>query len=158
MSSLDWESIESEYRCGIKSIREIARDHGCSDKAIRKKASQEGWVRDLTARIRQKVRIGKNIEEDLFNKPGFIYVIYIDDSNSKRYYKIGMSSSFSARFETHQCASPFDVCVACAYFVGNMRTEERDLHALFNEKRIKGEWFQLDRCDLSLIASRSLLV
>ena len=53
-NKLDWESIEAEYRCGLKSIREIARDHGCSDKAIRKKAAQEGWARDLSAKVKAK--------------------------------------------------------------------------------------------------------
>lgn len=53
---LDWEKIEREYRAGKLSIREIARQHGCTDKAIRKKAKAEGWSRDLSAKIDEAVR------------------------------------------------------------------------------------------------------
>lgn len=31
MSKLDWESIESAYRAGVMSLREIASQHGISE-------------------------------------------------------------------------------------------------------------------------------
>jgi hypothetical protein len=49
---LDWEAIEAEYRAGSKSQRTIAAEYGCSDAAIRQKAKKEGWVRDLSEKIR----------------------------------------------------------------------------------------------------------
>lgn len=52
----DWEAIEREYRAGQLSIRELARQHGISDKAIRKHAAAQGWDRDLTEKVNQKVR------------------------------------------------------------------------------------------------------
>lgn len=52
----DWEAIEREYRAGLLSIREIAKRNDCSDTAIRKKARQEGWDRDLSSKVRAKVR------------------------------------------------------------------------------------------------------
>lgn len=52
----DWETIEKEYRAGVLSIREIAKTHGCSEGAIRKKAKQYSWDRDLTEKVKQKVR------------------------------------------------------------------------------------------------------
>lgn len=52
----DWEAIEALYRAGSLSIREIAKRHGVSDTAIRKKAKADGWERDLTAKVRDKVR------------------------------------------------------------------------------------------------------
>lgn len=52
----DWEAIERAYRAGILSIREIAKLHKVSDTAIRKKAKAEGWERDLTAKVQEKVR------------------------------------------------------------------------------------------------------
>jgi hypothetical protein len=54
-NKIDWESIEKEYRAGQLSIREIARQHSCSDAAIHKKAKLKGWERDLTKRIQQRV-------------------------------------------------------------------------------------------------------
>lgn len=38
---VDWEKVEAEFRAGDLSIREIAKRHGISDTAIRKKA--KGW-------------------------------------------------------------------------------------------------------------------
>ena len=52
----DWEAIESHYRTGVLSIREIARQHGTSDTAVRKKARAEVWLRDLTGRVGEQVR------------------------------------------------------------------------------------------------------
>lgn len=43
MSVLDWNAIERAYRLGDKSLRELAREHGCSDTAIRKRAAQYNW-------------------------------------------------------------------------------------------------------------------
>lgn len=52
----DWESIERDYRAGVLSIREIAKMHGISDGAIRKKAKENKWLRDLTSKVNAKVR------------------------------------------------------------------------------------------------------
>jgi hypothetical protein len=55
-ASVDWEAIEALYRCGLLSIREIAKTHGLSDGAVRKRAKRDGWDRDLTAKVNAKVR------------------------------------------------------------------------------------------------------
>jgi len=57
----DWEKIELDYRAGIKTLREIASEHGLSDGAVRKRAKRDDWVRDLTAKINKKA-------EDLVRK------------------------------------------------------------------------------------------
>jgi hypothetical protein len=51
---LDWEAIEREYRAGLLSIREIARQFKCSDGAIRKRAKESNWKRDLSAKVRKR--------------------------------------------------------------------------------------------------------
>lgn len=52
----DWEAIEREYRAGQLSIREIARTHGTTDTAIRKRAKAHDWTRDLSSQVREQVR------------------------------------------------------------------------------------------------------
>jgi hypothetical protein len=52
----DWEKIEAEYRAGRLSIREIGRQNGISDKAIRNRAKAQSWERDLSTQIKEKVR------------------------------------------------------------------------------------------------------
>lgn len=155
----DWERIEADYRAGLLSVREIAASNGVSHVAIGKRAKRDGWERDLQAKIKAKaddrsVALSRNE----FGRSGFVYVIYVEDSAGVRFYKIGMASTFSQRFQAHQCASPFDIRVACAYFVGNMRAEERALHTLYQGSRVRGEWFMLSDDDVRSIASRSALV
>lgn len=52
--TVHWPTIEADYRAGIKSIRQIAREHGLSETAIRKRAKSEDWTRDLSAAIQAK--------------------------------------------------------------------------------------------------------
>lgn len=52
MATPDWEAIESAYRAGSLSIRAIGEKYGVSDTAIRKKASQQNWQRDLTGKVK----------------------------------------------------------------------------------------------------------
>ncbi|MGE0385534.1 MAG: hypothetical protein AB7Q97_12445 [Gammaproteobacteria bacterium] len=51
---VDWETIERDYRAGIKSIRQIAKEQGITHRAIQKRAERDRWERDLAARIRVK--------------------------------------------------------------------------------------------------------
>lgn len=53
-TSPDWAAIELDYRAGIKSLRQIAGEHGLTDGAVRKRAKRDGWDRDLSARIQLK--------------------------------------------------------------------------------------------------------
>ena len=152
--TIDWEAVEREYRAGQLSNRMIAEKHGISETAIRKRAKRDGWERERAARQQEPVRL----VSDELDRAGFVYVIYLEDTASERFYKIGMAASFTARCDAHQCASPFPICVACAYFVGNMRAEERFLHAEFSDKRVRGEWFRLADSDLDQIARRAKLV
>jgi len=50
----DWERIESEYRAGVLSVREIAASQGITHGAINKRAKRDGWERDLSAKIKAK--------------------------------------------------------------------------------------------------------
>ena len=54
MSKPDWEAIESAYRAGVQSVREIAAQHGITHGAINKRAKRDGWERDLKAKIKAK--------------------------------------------------------------------------------------------------------
>lgn len=51
---LDDERLELDYRAGIKSIRQIAREAGISEGALRKKAKVNDWTRDLSGRVLAK--------------------------------------------------------------------------------------------------------
>lgn len=55
-SECDWERVEIDYRAGVLSIREVGRLRNISDKAIRNRAKEYGWERDLSAKVNEKVR------------------------------------------------------------------------------------------------------
>jgi hypothetical protein len=157
---VDWELVEKDFRAGIKTVRQIAEERGVSHTAILKRARRDGWERTKRAVPATEDRsvavseVGPNINYG--NVPGFVYVIFVY-TGSEFFYKIGQASNVDARLKSHQTSSPFEVRIALAYFVDNMRREESTLHAMFADKRIRGEWFQLEREDLELIAKRSLL-
>lgn len=51
---VDWERIELDYRAAIKTLRQIAEEHGITHGAINKRAKRDGWERDLTEKIKAK--------------------------------------------------------------------------------------------------------
>ena len=154
---VDWEAVEREYCFGLRTLKDIGAEFGVSDAGIIKRAKRDGWVRDLSSKIRAKPPVLK-VAKDPLVKPGFVYVICIEDTAGDRFYKIGMDSSFPSRAQSHQTSSPFTILVACAYYVGNMRKEEKILHAMFESSRVRGEWFKLSDSDLDCIAARSRLL
>lgn len=53
-SAPDWERIELDYRAGVKTLRQIADEHGITHGAINKRAKRDGWERDLATKIQAK--------------------------------------------------------------------------------------------------------
>lgn len=51
---IDWQTIELDYRAGIKTLRQIAGEHDISEGAIRKRAKRDDWTRDLSGKIKAK--------------------------------------------------------------------------------------------------------
>lgn len=51
-SKPDWEAIESAYRAGSLSIRNIAEKHGTNEGTIRSRAKKNGWQRDLAGKVK----------------------------------------------------------------------------------------------------------
>jgi hypothetical protein len=88
--------------------------------------------------------------------PGFVYVAFIE-AEGRALYKVGKSESPLQRIRQHQTSSPFEVKVASIYFTPDMQAEERTLHRLFSEKKVRGEWFALGQEDLQVVGARALI-
>lgn len=43
---IDWPAIERDYCLGLEAVRELARRHGVSETAIRRRAKAEHWTRE----------------------------------------------------------------------------------------------------------------
>lgn len=53
MAKPDWEAIESAYRAGALSLREIGAQYGVTEGAIRKRAKKLEWVRKGGTQVRK---------------------------------------------------------------------------------------------------------
>ena len=62
--AIDWGAVERDYRAGTFSNRELAHKHGCAEGAIRYRAKQHGWQKDLTEEVR-KATNAKLLRSDL---------------------------------------------------------------------------------------------
>lgn len=51
LAPINWGAIRPQYEAGIRPLRDIGREFGASEGAIRKRALTRGWTRDLKARI-----------------------------------------------------------------------------------------------------------
>lgn len=52
----DWEAVERDYRTGRFSLQQLSDKHGPSKSQISKKASAEGWEKDLTGAVQRRTR------------------------------------------------------------------------------------------------------
>lgn len=78
----------------------------------------------------------------------YIYII-----KCKNLYKIGISERVKKRFQTFNTSNPFELELIFFHPVKLARIVEKDIHHKFSEKRIKGEWFKLNKKDLNSIMS-----
>ncbi|EEC1154766.1 hypothetical protein C4V97_24210, partial [Salmonella enterica subsp. enterica serovar Give] len=53
MAKPDWEAIETAYRAGVMSLRDIGALYGVTEGAIRKKAKKLEWVRKDGTQVRK---------------------------------------------------------------------------------------------------------
>ncbi|MFP7606805.1 hypothetical protein [Serratia quinivorans] len=77
MTKPDWEAIESAYRAGLMSLREIASQHNISEGAIRKRAKRDDWSRDLAAKVKERA-------DDLVRKAEVRKQVRAENSFSER--------------------------------------------------------------------------
>jgi len=74
--------------------------------------------------------------------------VYVMKDESNGFYKIGKSINPSIRESTLQAEKP---SVTLIFSYSATSKHERELHKMFAEKRLRGEWFRLNQDDLSQI-------
>ena len=52
----DWKTVERQYRAGVLTITEIAKEHHISTSSIVYRAEKHGWTRDLSKEVRKATR------------------------------------------------------------------------------------------------------
>ncbi len=56
VKNVDWDAVERDYRAGIKTLREIAGEHGIVHAAVRQRAIKYGWERNLDEKIKVRAK------------------------------------------------------------------------------------------------------
>lgn len=80
-------------------------------------------------------------------KRGFVYLL----QSSTGYYKIGRTKDPTDRIKTFNVKLPFEVDFTCLLKTPDMYALEQELHQQYADKRVNGEWFDLDPTDVERI-------
>ena len=75
---------------------------------------------------------------------GWVYFIKADNGLCK----IGMSKHPKERIRKLGIVLPYTLHAILLLKTTNPRQLEREIHELFEEKRVRGEWFKLDKQDI----------
>ena len=81
------------------------------------------------------------------NLVSFVYVI----SDNLGHYKIGFSSNPKSRIAKLNIGPTHLTFEAVIPTLNSVQSFEKELHKKFRNKRIKGEWFRLDKNDLTYL-------
>lgn len=81
---IDWERIELDYRAAVKTLRQIADEHGISHGAINKRAKRDGWERNLSEKIQAKADalVSKAVVSKEVSKEGRIAESSVIEANA----------------------------------------------------------------------------
>ena len=85
------------------------------------------------------------------SRPGYVYLLRAIEPHN--HYKIGRSSQPKKRIETLSVKLPYPIKPICLIKTDDMIELESNLHNMFDNKRVGGEWFQLDDTDIEYIKS-----
>lgn len=80
-------------------------------------------------------------------RPGFVYLIRADNG----VYKIGKTKLLGPRVNWLAVNLPYSIKVIHVIKTQDMDDMERWLHAQFQDKRLGGEWFDLDDAEVEHI-------
>lgn len=95
--------------------------------------------------MRENKIVDENIKK---TKDGYVYIIKKNDENI---VKIGMSKNYSERTKQISTKLPFEVETVKVFKTKDMYSLEKKLHDFYKEKRLNGEWFELNNEDLEYI-------
>ena len=84
-AAVDWDAVEREYRAGLKTLRQIGEEFGCSHVSVKKRADRDGWVRDLSAKIREasEAKVNKASVTNEANKKAAVTERQIVETNAQ---------------------------------------------------------------------------
>lgn len=115
--------------------------HGLEPPAVNYLAEVRNRSRQTINRYRKELETAGYIST--LPQAGWLYVVQCSD-----YYKIGKTNSVKNRFAQLQSSMPFALRLIHQSYHHDIVQTERNIHATFSDKRIRGEWFTLSAEDL----------
>lgn len=91
----------------------------------------------------------KPVAKPLIGSPGYVYLLQA----STGVCKIGRTKDPSKRTKMLEVKLPFDVTLGALIKTDDMHNLEYSLHVRFGDKRVNGEWFNLEPEDIEYIKS-----
>lgn len=90
---IDWDAVEPHYRANIKTLTQIAKEFGCSIGRITQVATERGWERDLTAKIRAKAqaKLNKTILKNQAKRKNAYSETEVIEANSDKIVAVELS-------------------------------------------------------------------
>lgn len=84
--------------------------------------------------------------ENIGDLGGYVYILH-----TKHGYKVGKTKNDIERIRTINTMMPVDVFRVDVFHTRNRHIAEKFIHSLFAEKRMKGEWFEVNIVDVQEI-------
>jgi hypothetical protein len=135
LNGMRWRLNNPNYYKSLKRKNDRRYIKNLSDAYLKKLITKNSDIKfkDVTQKMLDKKREQVLLKRTLEEK-GKVYFIRCGDA-----VKIGFSTNIKKRLSRLQSANPFQLeCIA--WFKGT-RMEERELHIVFEEYHIRGEWF-----------------
>lgn len=89
----------------------------------------------------ETIRVGRQY------RPGYVYVLLADNN----LYKIGRSSKINTRIKQLKTKLPYELVLISYIWAHDHVGLEEELHKEYANKRVRGEWFRLDKDDVEYL-------
>lgn len=147
--SIVWE-ISDNNPHGIKTRKRMMLEALTINNGVVRDAAQQAGIGFKThydwMRIDKDYR-SKSLQRKKTN--GYVYLIHCKETT---FYKIGISkNSYGARLSQIQSCCPFELEMVHVIHSVNYLNLEKELHYKFKDKRVRGEWFDLDQASLNTV-------
>ncbi len=129
---------------GAKEICTEVAPSTYKDKANREKPNFV-LTKEFTDKLLSKYNLNSKPK-----KSNLLYLLKAD-----KYYKIGVTRNLVSRIKSIQTGCMFEVEVEETWLIDDPTKTERQLHKIFKNKRMTGEWFELNEEDVLFIKDRS---
>jgi hypothetical protein len=107
----------------------------------------DGLTVHQIVKFRKSSHIARQICGQRYERSGYVYIIRADTGH----YKIGRTNNVPKRMKLFTVKLPFDFEIITYFPCEDMYMAESRLHGFFADKRINGEWFNLDQGDVETI-------